>query len=299
MTRVGGRFPMRRLFSRLSRVNWTHLALLSGLPVWIGLTEGVDVRSTIAAWLAINLSVLLIAERLMPYRPCWQADGPALKRDVPASVTTVVVDAALSAVVAIIAIDAGNGATTMPLALQVAIGIGAGELASYAMHRASHLDGWLWRVHLLHHRPERLNVANALTAHPMNVAYEKVARVAPMLLLGLSDDAVLWVSLFTLTQSLAVHANVAGTLGPLNLVIGSAELHRLHHSTDERQAMNFGTAVPWWDVVFGTFRWKEVPLRVGVFDPSRYPPEHALKSLLLWPLTALATPMSCCGRRGA
>jgi sterol desaturase/sphingolipid hydroxylase (fatty acid hydroxylase superfamily) len=162
------------------------------------------------------------------------------------------------------------------------------ELGSYWIHRLSHQEGWLWRVHLLHHRPDRLNVANALTAHPINALYDKLVRVFPLILLGLNAEAMLAIALFTLTQSLVTHANVAGRIGILNYLIGSAELHRLHHSTVEHEAGNFGTAVPLWDQVFGTYKRGEAPVKVGVFDPKQYPGDLQLSALLTWPVP---TPM--------
>ena len=132
--------------------------------------------------------------------------------------------------------------------------------------------------------PDRLNLANAVTAHPFNAAYDKAARTLPLLALGLQPDAVLAVALFGLTQALVAHANVAGTIGGLDYVVGSARLHRLHHSTREAEAGNFGTTLPFWDQVFGTFRRGAAPTRVGVFDPAAYPGEFALMRLLAWPL---------------
>ena len=70
---------------------------------------------------------------------------------------------------------------------------------------------------------------------------------------------------------------------PLDRLIGSARLHRLHHSTQEADAGNFGTALPLWDQVFGTYRRGAAPVAVGVFDPGRYPGELQLRALLLWP----------------
>lgn len=69
----------------------------------------------------------------------------------------------------------------------------------------------------------------------------------------------------------------------LDCLIGSARLHRLHHSTQDAEAGNFGTALPLWDQVFGTYRRVAAPVAVGVFDPGRYPDEFQLRGLLLWP----------------
>ena len=264
-------------------IHWPQLGLLAGIPVWWFATSAWRPELRLAGWLAIAFAVLAWAERWRPFRADWQTDRRALRRDGTVLALNVPVDAAVTAALAWLALTMVDGRSPLPFWSQLLLGIGIGELLSYALHRASHAEGWLWRVHLLHHRPTRLNLANALTAHPLNAAYDKLARLAPLLWLGWSDQAILAITLFTLTQNLVVHANVAGTIGPLNLVLGSAELHRLHHSTRERDAGNFGTTVPWWDLLFGTFRWRRIAPQVGVFEPSRYPDEFELARLLCWP----------------
>jgi len=193
------------------------------------------------------------------------------------------VDALVGAALAALAIALWPGQSPWPLAVQLIVGLASAEFGSYWLHRWSHADGWLWRVHLLHHLPDRLNLANAVTAHPLNAGYDKAVRLLPLLLLGLSPEAMLAIALFGLTQALAVHANIAGSLGLLDRLVGSAELHRLHHSTRADEAGNFGTALPLWDQVFGTYRRARVPDRVGVFAPSAYPGEFELGRLLAWP----------------
>lgn len=267
----------------LHSIHWPHLLLLAGIPAWWVVSSGWPPEWRLSGWLVVAFALLALAERLRPFRRDWQTDGRALRRDGTVFALNALLDAALTAGLAWLALSLVDGRSSLPFWSQLLLGVGLGELFSYALHRASHAEGWLWRVHLLHHRPERLNVANALTAHPINAAYDKLARLAPLLLLGWSDAAILAITLFTLTQNLVVHANVAGTIGPLNLVLGSAELHRLHHSTRERDAGNFGTTVPWWDLLFGTFRWRRTPPQVGVFEPARYPDEFELVRLLCWP----------------
>jgi hypothetical protein len=93
------------------------------------------------------------------------------------------------------------------------------------------------------------------------------------------------------------HANVAGGIGLLDRVLGSAQLHRMHHSAAPGEAGNFGTAISLWDLVFGTYR-RGTPQAVGVFAPSAYPGEFELARLLAWPLripARLRRRWRCCG----
>lgn len=288
--------------------HWPHLLLLAALPVMAtaALRLQWPAASALAGWLVVNMAVLGLAERWRPFRTDWQATPRHVRRDGTVWTLNVLTDAVASAALTALIVVHLPGDSSWPLAGQVLAGVLAAEFAAYWMHRWSHAGRWWWRVHLLHHRPDRLNVANALTAHPINALYDKLVRVLPLMWLGLSPEAMLIVALFGLTQSLAVHANVAGTLGPFDRLVGSAELHRLHHSTRPDEAGNFGTALPLWDQVFGTYRRGNAPARVGVFDPSRYPDEWRLGALLAWPfLTRIpwrgrtGLPRCCRGARPA
>ena len=267
-----------------SRWHWPHLVLVAMWPLWATLTMATGLPPTVSlfAWLVSNALLLVVAERWWPHRSDWQPTPAHLKRDSTVWGLNVLADAAAGLLVAAVAI-AFAGPSTWPIVVQVAIGILVAEFGSYWLLRWSHADGWLWRVHLLHHRPEQLNTANALTAHPINAIYNHLARVLPLVLIGLSPDAILAIALFGVTQSLVTHANVAGRIGWLDYLIGSAELHRLHHSTEEAESGNFGTTVPLWDQLFGTFRRGTAPAQVGVLSPASYPGELDLGALLRWP----------------
>lgn len=281
------------------RWNGFHLVLLVTLPFAVAAALVLRVPATLAllAWLIANVAVLVLGERIRPYRRDWHPEGAHLHRDGSVWSMNLLVDAGVGAALAALSIALSPGPNTWPFALQVLVGLATAEFGSYWLHRWSHSGGWLWRVHLLHHRPGRLNVANALTAHPFNATYDKAARLLPMLLLGLSPEALLAVAMFGLTQALAVHANIAGTLGFLDRWIGSAELHRLHHSTEPDDAGNFGTHLTLWDRVFRTYRHGREPAAVGVFAPGGYPGELQLRDLLLWPLESLRPGwrLHCCG----
>ncbi len=283
---------------RIADVHWPHLLLLAALPAWWWVAQAMALTPTVTlfAWLAASVGLLAIAERRQPHRQDWHPTAPQLRRDGAVWTLNVLADAGATALLTAIAVFFFPGRSDWPLALQVLAGVAIAEAGSYWIHRLSHRDGWLWRVHLLHHRPDRLNVANALTAHPLNAVYDKLARVLPLIVLGFDEQAMVAIALFGLMQSLVVHANVSGSIGLLDFVIGSARLHRLHHSTREQEAGNFGTTIPLWDQVFGTYRRRGAPEAVGVFDPALYPHELRLGALLAWPfrITASLWPFRCC-----
>lgn len=263
--------------------HWPHLALLALLPIWWWITRDFDATPVVLGWLAFNVMVLAGAERTLRFRADWNPQHADLKRDAGAWSMNALADALAGAAIALVGARLTSGIVDWPLLLQIVVGAGIAEFGSYWLHRISHGDNWLWRVHLLHHRPHKLNLANALTAHPLNAFYDKLAHVLPLVVLGFDAQAIVAIALFQLTQALVTHANVRGRIGWLNLLIGSAELHRLHHSNDPADAANFGTALPLWDQVFGTFRHRPAPAQVGVYTPAAYPGEHQLWALLAWP----------------
>ena len=277
--------------------HWPHLLLLAAIQFIACVSDRLAGTPTpvLATWLGVNLLVLGLGERWQPFRADWRLTSKHLRRDGSVWSMNLVVDAAVGAGLTALVIDWGPGENSWSLPVQILSGLLAAEFGSYWLHRWSHDDGWLWRVHVLHHLPDRLNLANAVTAHPINAAYDKLARLSPLLLLGLSPDAVLVIGLFGVTQSLAVHANVAGTIGPLEWLVGSAKLHRLHHSRRPEDAGNFGTALPIWDLVFRTYRRGSTPRAVGVFEPKDYPTEFELGRLLRWPFCPRAARrFACC-----
>jgi sterol desaturase/sphingolipid hydroxylase (fatty acid hydroxylase superfamily) len=82
------------------------------------------------------------------------------------------------------------------------------------------------------------------------------------------------------------HFNVDIKAGPLNYLLVGTELHRFHHSASLDEAKNFGVLTPFWDLVFGTFRYdpRRLPEALGVVDPSQYPPSTAIGKVLMLPL---------------
>ena len=289
----------RSLVPHLREWHWVHLGLLAVLPSYLSAQRSLDLPTVagLMAWLALNIVVLLLAEKITPYRDDWHPSLPDLKRDAGMLSLNIIADGVADVIVLAVTVMAATGTSGLPLVAQVAAGIVVAELGGYLMHRISHEGGWLWRVHVVHHLPAAVNASNSFNAHPINGLYNKLARVAPLVLLGISADAIFIVALFGLTQGMVVHANVRGRMGFLNWILGSAELHRLHHSVDMKQARNFGTTMPLWDQLFGTYRAPAPVAQVGIAEAGSYPGATDLLALLLWPfalIRATQPPGNCC-----
>jgi sterol desaturase/sphingolipid hydroxylase (fatty acid hydroxylase superfamily) len=279
--------------------NGLQLGLLLALPCWLYASAGLPQALRLLPWLGVVMLVVFAAELWCTYRRDWRPTSDELKRDISVFGLNLIADGAISALLAIVAVTLAGDALGWPLALQLALGLPLAEFGPYWLHRLSHRGGWLWKAHLLHHRPDKLNAANALTVHPLNAAWDTLARVLPLLLLGFSGEAILALSAFALTQSVLVHANIETRLGRLNRVLGTAELHRLHHSTDSSQAGNFGTTIPLWDHVFGSWRFGPGPHAAGVFEEAAYPTALQWGALLALPFRGLCVRRPCGARLNA
>lgn len=166
-----------------------------------------------------------------------------------------------------------------PLWLQIVIALVVSEFGHYWWHRASHEWPLLWRFHQMHHSPSRLYWLNATRFHYIDVTLLQVAGALPLLLLGAGETVVLFVTLFSIFHGYWQHGNTRQTLGPLNYIFSSAELHRWHHNVDaDTSNHNYGSNLIIWDLVFGSYFWPErgygtaktANQEIGVDDPG-YP----------------------------
>ena len=291
--------PLNIFTRHLKRLNWSHLGALLLIAVWatLALQAGWSGFVLLLGGLALILPWFALCEWRWPHRRAWRAGAHERKRDgvfmLALFATDGLADALIRALVMLVNSETQGPASFLPLWLAVPAAVLLGEFGHYWLHRLKHRGGWLWRVHFVHHRPGALNVTTNFTTHPLDLLLSKSVQVLPLWLLGFDPMAIALAALFVQTQSFATHANSRGTLGWLNYLIGSAELHRWHHSTEIEQAQNFGTALPLWDQLFGTFRRhagaRVEPHEVGVIGHADQPDERNIAGLLAYPFIPAAS----------
>jgi sterol desaturase/sphingolipid hydroxylase (fatty acid hydroxylase superfamily) len=163
----------------------------------------------------------------------------------------------------------------------------------YWVHRLSHEhDNFLWRVHSVHHSPERLYWLNALRLHPLNVFWNVYLSLFPLQFLGFGEEVIVTVGILNNIVNIYNHANINFKLGWLNWVFNMSELHRWHHSKAIEEANHNYSAgsLIFWDLVFGTYLHPEqqlLPKHVGLSTDSNYPTRSFYK-LLLYPFCRCA-----------
>lgn len=219
-------------------------------------------------WLmpAIVVTVGLLAyalERVLPYEPAWNA-GSETRSDLAYLASTAAfahLGEAAAWSIAIVAVSAaslpeGIWPHDWPLLAQIALALSAGDLLPYLYHRASHeSQGFFWRVHAIHHAPERLYTLNFARFHPLNAVLTAGLTLLPLVALGAGPDVLFVAGVLHNVHGVLSHANVDFRLGPLNAIFSMAELHRWHHARDPQFANgNYGATLTLWDWLFRTRR---------------------------------------------
>lgn len=273
----------RGLLHRVRRVV-TYPALLganAGAVGWAIATEASLESVTFVALLG-SLVVLFALEWLVPHRRQWHPNAREVVRDAIYFGMNGALDVAvkMGLAVAVASIGAWNNGLSFLVGLPLAILVA--DFAGYWMHRFGHA-GWLWKVHGVHHAPDKVNTWNNNTINFVNTLYGGLAKTLPLALLGFSADVVIVASFVLTLQSFAVHANIDVKLGWLGWLVMGPQHHRLHHSTVVSEAGNFASAVTLWDILFGTLVYGDdrEPAEVGVEQPETFPaPTDLLRNQL-------------------
>lgn len=162
------------------------------------------------------------------------------------------------------------------LLLQIPLALLVAEFLPYVYHRLSHQSGgFLWRIHSIHHVPNRIYSLNFIRFHPINSFTSSFFMLLPLVALGTPAHVVFVVAMLQKTHSVLTHTNFDFRLGWMNWIFSMAELHRWHHVRDINVANhNYGATLIFWDIVFRT---RYLPKRdihgvaLGVLDPQSVP----------------------------
>ena len=141
-----------------------------------------------------------------------------------------------------------------PIALQVTLMILIADFFRYWLHRFSHENSSLWKLHAVHHSPEKLYWLNVGRFHPVEKALQYLADALPFVLLGVKEEVLALYLIFYGINGFFQHCNIDLKLGILNYVISGPELHRWHHSCVVQESnKNYGNNLIVWDLAFGTY----------------------------------------------
>ena len=125
----------------------------------------------------------------------------------------------------------------------------------YWYHRAQHHFTWLWPIHELHHSDTELNVTTSMRTYWLEYPIQVVLIALPVQYFVGVNTQVQWILLFVTTFWLYfTHTNIRLPLGPVTPFICGPQLHRIHHSREEKHHdKNFAQFFPFFDILFGTY----------------------------------------------
>ena len=136
--------------------------------------------------------------------------------------------------------------------LQILMVIVAGDALEYGYHRLAHSFSLLWRLHAVHHSPERLHVLKGGRHHFLYAFGRGFVVWTPLLLLGAPPELIFWQYVAEVITGLVGHANIDFRMPRfLHRLLVTPEFHRLHHCADSRHGnSNYAVVLPLWDMIF-------------------------------------------------
>ena len=221
--------------------------------------------TAVAAYGPILLAaiVITVAEQRWPYRAAWAPDRGTVTTDMAfMAVVQMVVPAfagdrlrALRQCVRRFGLGGATtcGLTAFPASCRSRSMLIVADFLRYWQHRAMHRSPTLWRLHAVHHSPDRLYWLNVGRFHPLEEVLQSLVETLPFVILGVDPRVLAGYYVFYAVNGFFQHSNCDVRLGPLNQLIAGPELHRWHHAADLGDANhNYGNKLIIWDTLFGT-----------------------------------------------
>lgn len=237
-----------------------------------------------AILLVVMIAVVLVVhvlERIIPYRMDWAGGDGQWLNDLGHGLIGSLVGApfrwmtsawAVPALIAVSQNQLGSALwpSSLPWWVQLAWLCLVAEFAKYWQHRWMHTVPLFWRMHALHHSPEKLNGMKAIRDHFTERVFKATGTFGVLALLGAPGKLVLLYMVSDFLRAFFAHSNADCRLGVLEYVISGPAAHRLHHSIDLKvSGSNYGSSILLWDIMFGTYHCpvgKPGPDRIGIAD---------------------------------
>ncbi len=137
--------------------------------------------------------------------------------------------------------------------------LGMDFFGGWLVHFVEHKVPLFWRIHIVHHADNKIDVSTGLRHHPLEGINRWLFFTLGVLLTGLPIYAVMLGQTFMSMFTMFTHANI--NLPPwldnaISWIFISPNAHKVHHHYKQPYTdSNFGTALSIWDRVFGTYRY--------------------------------------------
>ena len=249
-----------------SALRWlTYPAIMAGS---LGLLAALLANGASLAWApyvaaAVAGGLIVVVEHLIPHRADWQPKAADVVDDsLFLAVVQIALPPALVWLTVWLAQDwiAGRSLALAlwpshwPILAQLAAKIVLGDFLRYWLHRAAHTWTPLWRLHAVHHQPEKLYTTNVFRFHPVEKTLQFLCDTVPFILVGIGPEVLGYYFVFYAVSGLFQHSNCDIRLGWLNYVVSGPEVHRWHHSRRVAESnRNYAHSFVVWDLLFGTY----------------------------------------------
>ena len=277
------------LFRTIMRHTIFPLVLFGNISALVLIVmKQMELASSFNYLLITNLIVLFVLEKILTFKNSWNMSVKEFLRDFGYFGFNGLIDTGVKMGLGFIVISYASPTGTLPLWLSSILAILIVEFFGYWYHRLGHENHFLWKIHSIHHVPDKVNLLNNNTANFLNIAFGTGIKLLPLILLGFSAEAVFIAVSLTTIHSYVVHMNTDIRGGWLNAIFLSPEHHRFHHSTVIEEAGNFAVLLTIWDRAFGTYVFEEdkTPEKIGVQNEEHYPRPFQLIKGFLFPFTA-------------
>jgi sterol desaturase/sphingolipid hydroxylase (fatty acid hydroxylase superfamily) len=267
-------------------VPWLHYpAVMIGAFSSFAVLQNLGASLVVSTYLPVLLAagVVTLLERRYPFRVDWRPPASEVGTDLAFMTVVQLAFPPLMGFLFTYALIRPARALDLPIAriwphswpyaLQALLMVLVVDFLRYWLHRASHQNDTLWRLHSVHHSVEQLYWLNTARFHLIEKAMQMTLDSLPFLLMQVDATVLSLYYLAYATNGFFQHCNVDLRYGFLNYFVGSADTHRWHHSREPRESnANYGSTVIVWDLLFGTwFLPRERTVReLGLRDPD-YP----------------------------
>jgi len=142
----------------------------------------------------------------------------------------------------------------------------------WLVHWVEHQSPIFWRIHIVHHADNNVDVSSGLRHHPLEALNRWVFFTVGVFIMGLPIYAVLMGQTMMSMFTMFTHANIRlpeKLDRALSWVLVSPNMHKVHHHWKQPYTdSNYGTALSIWDRMLGTFKY--LPPQEIVYGLDRY-----------------------------
>ncbi len=150
-----------------------------------------------------------------------------------------------------------TGAFTMPLVAILISALTLDFFGGWLAHFVEHKVPLFWRMHIVHHADNNVDVTTGLRHHPLESVWRGVFFMMGLALSGAPIYGVMIYQTFLTVFTAFTHANISLPLWldkGLSYVLVSPNMHKVHHHWKQPYTdTNYGAVFAIWDRLLGTY----------------------------------------------